>query len=337
MDQPGFAAVAPDGNDLYVSAGTSQTVVRFRRDPADGTLTFADVKSIQQNSVTLSPGSLVVSPNSRFVYVAAANNGVVGLACFSRNSTTGVLQQVGLIANDDPTLQGLTSIASVVIAPAGNAIYLLGSNSDSASESIVTIAIDPSTGLMSPTQHLKVTPNIAFPFALSFYQIAISPDARNLYVAAGSQLGVQRFDINADTGLVTFHSLTITGINNPSINQSVSVSPDGAQVYVADSFGGYLTTLTRSPDGTITMPATRDAAPVSFPGITRVIAAPDGGKIYTISYGQLGGSVVRVSAFSRDPISGQPTLLETITDGLSGTPAIQGYGYPTVSADSANF
>ncbi len=340
MQEPRRVAVPPDGRDVYISARLSQTIVHFRRDVTDGTLEFASAMPPDATSGPYGVGDLVVSPNGRFVYVAIDFAGEFGIACLNRNDINGSLTLNSKLLSDDPLMRSLLAIVSAVVSPDGKFIYVLGTTSSSPLiETIVSIAIDPANGGMSAAQRLNLDVPVVFPFVAPYYQMVVSPDGKNLYAAAAGQQGIQIFNVNASSGEVSFDSLVDTRISGAnSVIQSLTVSPDGAQLYAADSWTGTLLTLARDTSGGLTMPATARGTSeiVSLPGITRVVAAPDGAKLYTLSFGQFAGSIARVSAFARDIETGLPSLLETIVDGLSGSNSIQGNDWPTVSADSAN-
>jgi sugar lactone lactonase YvrE len=66
-------AISPDGTLVYAVASLSDRLVRFRRDPATGKLTFLGSQAVGANETPGSAG-LCFSPDGKFVYVADENS-----------------------------------------------------------------------------------------------------------------------------------------------------------------------------------------------------------------------------------------------------------------------
>ena len=69
-------AISPDGTLVYAAATLSDRLVRFRRDPKSGKLTFLGSQSCGAFS---SPGAcaLAFSPDGKFVYVADEDSNAI--------------------------------------------------------------------------------------------------------------------------------------------------------------------------------------------------------------------------------------------------------------------
>lgn len=331
LDNSQHVAVSPDGRDVYATSRNNDTVIHFQR-RADGTLEFVTAVAALPNSIPTNYeiGHLAVSPNGRFVYVGFdRQNSVefaIGLARLDRNSSDGTLT-AGDAAFATP--ENDLDVMSVVLAPNGEFAYLLARRAGIVA--VFVIALDPELGTMSGVQTLVRQPSGSRPIGLNAIQMVASPNGNNLYVAAPLQGGIEIYDVDQTSGEVSFVEL-VTSVEL-DIPQSVAVSPDGAQVYVADSLGGAIHVFSRDAAGNLTPPMTNEGI-VALTAVTRIMASADGNRVYTLSFGQLGGFQAHVSAYARDPESGALTLLETILDGFTGSAWFSGNDWPALSPDA---
>ncbi|MCL4263209.1 MAG: beta-propeller fold lactonase family protein [Anaerolineae bacterium] len=154
-------AVSPDGNHVYVAGYEDDAVVRFIRDPFDGTLIYGGYitnsalqLADEQTAVTEQPAldesvsggqtvelmeapnteglngarDVKVSPDGTYVYVTGAISDA--LSVFGRNPSNGILTQVQVInaAGNNPALNGAWEIA---VSPDGTAVYATGNVNNS--------------------------------------------------------------------------------------------------------------------------------------------------------------------------------------------------------------
>jgi DNA-binding beta-propeller fold protein YncE len=155
--------------------------------------------------------------------------------------------------------------------------------------------------------------------------IAISPDGRNVYVAAGESDAVAVFTRNRRSGALKQARGTAgcvasggeagctpaIGLRGPN---SVAVSPDGAEVYVTSRNAGSLTVFRRDPatgaltqlpggDGCVSgAPIPGCATGQGLVGPDVVVVSPDGRNVYA---GSFFGNAVAV--FTRDAATGALT------------------------------
>src|SRR5262249_49598558 len=122
------------------------------------------------------------------------------------------------------------------------------------------------------------------------------------------------------------------GVDGIAAGNSVAVSPDGANVYVA-SLDSAVAVFSRAPDGVLSFEQVvrdGDTGIEGLDGARSVTVSPDGRHAYVGSI--LGGAIV---AFARAP-NGMLTLEQVVREGENG---VQGIGGPidiSVSPNGAN-
>ncbi len=137
-------AVSPDGNHVYVAGYEDDAVVRFVRDPFDGTIIYggyvtnslAQAQTTEETRAIDSPDAeglngardVKISPDGEYVYVTGALSDA--LSVFGRNLSNGILSQVQVIyaAGNNPALNGAWEIG---VTPDGTAVYVTGNVNNS--------------------------------------------------------------------------------------------------------------------------------------------------------------------------------------------------------------
>jgi 6-phosphogluconolactonase (cycloisomerase 2 family) len=270
----------------------------------------ATPRTLDGIGTTLAPGNprgAAVSPDGQHVYVAAeAVDGVV--MALERDPGDGT---VGLVGSS-PT--GSLHTESVVVSPDGAHVYLNA-------QPTWTFERDPGTGLLSwlgPGVNGNVVRGPS----------AFSADGNHFYVGGFNRLAAYSRD--SGTGELTFIEYeTVIGLTDMS---GVSVSPDGAHVYVSASSGSAVGVFARDPvTGAVTfVEAEQDGVGGvdGLAGATDVEVSPDGAHVY--ASGGVDGAVV---VFSRDPGTGALTYVETHRDGVNGVDGLDGASDLVVTPD----
>jgi DNA-binding beta-propeller fold protein YncE len=259
-------AVSPDGDNVYVvTPEGSDTVVAFARH-ADGTLTEIGCTSDDGNGGLCtvgfaigSPQGIAVSPDGANVYVST--EGTNAVVAFARNPD-GTLTEIGCVSED--TTGGLCAdgfalddLPALAVSPDGANVYATSVTGDA----VVAFARNPDgnlteLGCVSETGSGGLCTD---GFALDNPQsVAVSPDADNVYVTSASQ-AVIAFARNPDGTLTELGCVSETGTGGLCADgfalddaNGVAASPDGANVYVATSFGDAVVAFARNPDGNLT-------------------------------------------------------------------------------------
>lgn len=227
-------------------------------------------------AATLSPNSLVVSPNGAFV--VAVNDSSPGvIEVFSRNSVDGSLTLLSSkIVVSNP--------GSVAFSPDGKYVYV---GIVSGNNTVGAYAIDSVSGIL--------TELTGSPFALTANVIdglAITPDG-NYLLALGRA-----------NGILSVCPITASGVIGASTDYVVGpgfdlvISPDGAHVYVVNhlinSIGGY---TINSATGVVAAIAGSPFATGANP--QSIAITSDGLSVYVANLNDN-----TISAFSRDPTTG---------------------------------
>ena len=210
-------AVSPDSRNVYVASSVDAAVAVFDIDPGTGGLVqkagqdgcvseSGSLLSCEDGRALLQAWAVAVSPDGRNVYVASFQSDAVLI--FDRDPDTGAIDQkpglAGCISQDGTGLActdsfGLDGAHDVAVTPDGRQVLVVGLDSNS----LVTFDRDPSTGDLDPLECFTVggtegcTDVIAIEAASG---VTVSPDGRNVYVAAGVGDAVAMFERDPSIG-----------------------------------------------------------------------------------------------------------------------------------------
>jgi 6-phosphogluconolactonase (cycloisomerase 2 family) len=243
------------------------------------------------------PMNIVVSPDSKFVYVIQESGSVV--AQFSRNTANGTLTPL------TPATVSCPGIASgALISPDGKFFYVLGYGAFV----IQQFSRDTATGLLTAGGTISANTG-----GSSTREMCMSPDGLSLYFG-GYSGGVYQMSRNPTTGalaaLVPPSVASYSGVSG----QSLVVSPDGAHVYSVSSSNTLIYQFSRNTStGLLTALGTPTTALAT--NSKDIAISPDGLGVYVSST-----SALTISQFGRDPATGLLTALSpaTIPTGQTG-------------------
>ncbi|MEM9530886.1 MAG: beta-propeller fold lactonase family protein [Pseudomonadota bacterium] len=254
--QPEGLVFSPDGSHVYVASRGTDSVLSYRRETIPsfnfGELSFLEVETDGVDDGgdfggTVAdmddPVRLAISPDGRFVYVAARASGAV--VWFQRDTLPasanfGRLTYSGSLA--DPSLAGA---ADLVVSADGEHIYVASADQPG----VVWLDRDPGNGSVTvPPGGTNVYDHAASAGGeiSSPTSLALSPDGATLLVGAlnaDSENTLRVLTRQTDNGAVDYGALTQVGYEDGSSVDDVVITPDGGFVYVTrfadDQIGRY--------------------------------------------------------------------------------------------------
>ena len=221
----GLDALTPssDGKELYAAAPGSEAVDTFTHD-ASGTLTETSCLKVSPppglcrgSRLIRSPTQLAVSPDGSNVYVADSSDGHGRVDVLTRNPASGALsdsscvdylpeethsgegeeeegQEEAASAPDEcASVAGLENVSAVAVSGDGSAVYAIGSGS------AVVFSRERSTGKLTEVSCASDEDKrcTSFPSLEGVQGAAVSPDGREVYVAAAGSDAVTVFGVGA--------------------------------------------------------------------------------------------------------------------------------------------
>ena len=226
---------------------------------------------------------VVVSPEGRSVFAVSRSGDA--LTRFGRDTSSGAITFQGCVGSDSNVAgctlipassaggesRGLNALDAVAISPDGKSLYTGGNTG------VAHLARDPNTGVITYIGCISsettavgctLTPNAVAPLAQAgtsdIAGVVVSPDGENVYTASGVGSAVATFgrDPATSSGALTFEECVTgasnvagcrqiagttqdgsnTGLDSP---RSITISPDGASLYVAAQVASAVATLDR--------------------------------------------------------------------------------------------
>jgi DNA-binding beta-propeller fold protein YncE len=287
-----------------------------------------------------------VSPDGRQVYVAAAGSDAI--TWLSRNGDTGQLTFAGCVSDDGGTgLAGtdgqcadgdaVDSPRSVAVSPDGAHVYAVTASAGA----VLSFARDADSGRLDQLgcirDHVEEGRCVDRHALGGARAITVAPDGEHVYAVSSGSDSVVALERDASTGRLTFSSCTSDDGTNGLCTDGealrgatgVTVSPDGASVYVAASTSGAVLSFRRDPDtGALTQTGCEldDAPPgpcdraSALARAGSVAVAPDGGTVFATAL-----EPNAVSTFRRDTATGTLTEAGCLApEGTQMTPCAQG-------------
>jgi 6-phosphogluconolactonase (cycloisomerase 2 family) len=323
LNDPWQVTVTPDGAHVYVASQNDDAVAVLSRDGGTGILTLVEAQFDGVGGVDglREPHSVTVSPDGGHVYVAGRYDDAV--AVFGRDAGTGALTFVEAHFDGVGGVDGLEGAYSVAVSPDGGHVYV-------AARSDVGAAVFSRDGGTGALTFVEVG---------SLYggeSVTVSPDGAHVYVAAHGAVAV--FGRDAGTGALTYIESQFDGVGGVEGLRgatSVTMSPDGAHLYVAADQDDAVVLFSRDAGtGALTFVEAHFDDVSGVDGLhraTSVAVSPGGKHVYVTGY-----SDEAVAAFSRDAGTGALTFVQARFDSEAGVYGLRGPTSVTVSPDGAH-
>ena len=327
-----MVALSPDGRSAYAPAQDSEGISVYRRRRASGAL--AARGCLAQSDPACRPGNGMhgafwaqVAPDGAHVYLTASDDS--SIVTLRRDPATGALTELACQINASGAQKPSIGCAPVrafntprefALTRDGRFLYAATFTSNG----VAAFARDPATGALAQLpanagcvkegggSGCAPAHGLAGPTG-----VAISPDARSVYVTSFQGDGVVTLARDPQTG-----ALAQTGCLNAAGSDGcapaaglrgaygVAVSPDGCSVYVAARKSRAVAIFVRDPaTGALSQRPGTDACVSDagggcaggrgLYGARGVDVSPDGHNVYVGAY-----SADAVSVFARDPASG---------------------------------
>jgi 6-phosphogluconolactonase (cycloisomerase 2 family) len=271
---------------------------------------------------------LFLSPDGLHVYVASEEENSV--AVYSRDATTAALTFVQKLVDGVGGVDGIANATGVVVSPDGKHVYVTG-GADTAN-AVAAFSRDAVTGLLTfigaQFDGVGGVDGLAYPVNLT-----MSPDGKNVYVAAYDDSGVSVFSRDAATGALTFVEAKINNVGGVTgLIQATTpvVSPDGKHLYVTAQGGDSIAVFSRDVGtGALTFVEALFDNTGGIDGLWGaygLAVSPDGANVYVGGYND--HSIV---TFDRDSASGALLFTDVQFDGNG---PIDGLNWPLALAVS---
>ncbi len=307
-------AMSPDGGFVYAAGYFDNALAVFSRDAITGELSFVEVVRDGVDGVDgLGYGcSVTVSPDGSHVYATGYSDDA--LAVFSRDAGTGELTFIEVVRDGVDGVDGLDGAWSVTMSPDGGYVYAAAYVEDA----LAVFARDAATGELSFVQVIRdgVDGVDGLNGARS---VTVSPAGSHVYVAGLIDDALAVFSRDVATGELSFVEVIrdgVGGVDGLNGADSVTVSPEGGQVYVTGLYDDALTVFSRdAATGELSfVEILRDGVNDvdGLNGSHSVTVSPDGSHVYTVGFYDRA-----LAAFSRDVTAGHHIALgagEIVTD-----------------------
>lgn len=308
-------AASPDGAYVYVTGSLDNAVSVLSRNPTTGALTQVEIKRDGMGGVDglLFASGVAISSNGAHVYVAGHDDDAV--AVFSRNPTTGALTFVEVKKDGSGGVDGLNGAGSVKVSPEGAHVYVT-SDVDNA---VAVFSRNSTTGALTFVE-VKKDGSGGVDGLLFASEVTVSPDGAHVYVASTADSAVAVFRRDPTTGKLTFLEVKqdgVGGVDGLSFAKGVTISPNGAHVYVTGNLDDAVAVFNRNPaTGTLTFVEVKKDGLDGVDGLNGANLAtisPDGAYLYIVS-----DTDHALVVFNRNPATGRLTFVEAHKDGVNG-------------------
>ncbi|MCU1789534.1 hypothetical protein CUU54_11815 [Pectobacterium polaris] len=357
-------SVSQDGKTLLVTGSEGnnnggKTYLRvYARDAETGELTLLQSFTQGEQDDPSTPATevnglntittLVQSKDGSSVYVAGGSGSTYSLVQFSRDTTTGQLSYVGIVATQGVDgVSGLdAAVSEIVLSDDGTSLYAINGvtpvDGATTKNAVVFFSRDTTSGALTFVGSLVGSDTIPLK---SPSGIVLSSDGTSAYISNLGNHSITVLSRDAETGTLDY----VTTINKSTIAadansaeipqndryleglQDIVISPDNRFVYVSSNSQGTVSIFSRDTDsGALTYVGTLNLysaghIPANALALRELVMSEDGSALYVAAFGSKSLLVL-----SRDSDSGALTYRNSVE--LS----VNTVNHLAVSADGKN-
>lgn len=331
---PSGITLAPDGRHAYVPSETQDALLAFAR-AEDGTLalvaSYTSASSGLESALLDGARAAVVSADGRHVYLAARGSGaVVG---FERDTATGTLSF--LLNQQSDALQGAKALA---LSPDGRHLYVAGGTADT----LVVFARDEASGALTLLEAERNNQNDASDAGGTVLAldrpsgVAVSPDGRQVYVAARFGNAVLVFDRSHESAAADFGRLSFAaslrnglgGVQGLAGAYGLAIDASGRHVYVVGEASNSVVLFDRAESGALAWRQQwrkGDIGVFGLGGPQGIVLAPNGKELYVTGFADSSLTVFeRATHDGSQQQAGDLRLRQVFFDGEGQVDQLQG-------------
>ncbi|APS28824.1 beta-propeller fold lactonase family protein [Pectobacterium brasiliense] len=357
-------SVSQDGKTLLVTGSegnnnSGKTYLRvYARDAETGELTLLQSFTQGEQDDLSTPAievnglntitTLAQSKDGSSVYVAGGSGSAYSLVQFSRDTMTGLLSYVGIVATQGVNgVSGLdAAVSEIVLSDDGTSLYAINgvtpTDGSTTKNAVVFFSRDTTSGALTFVGSLVGSDTIPL---RSPSGIVLSSDGTSAYISNLGNNSITVLSRDAETGtldyVTTINKSTIAADANSAeippddryLNglQDIVISPDNRFVYVSSNSQGTVSIFSRDVDtGALTYAGTLNLysaghIPANALALRELVMSEDGSALYVAAFGSKS-----LLVFGRDSDSGALTYRNSVE--LS----INTVNHLAVSADGKN-
>ncbi len=182
--------VSLDGLSVFVAGHSDDALAQFDRALSDGSLSYRQCFKDGASGIDGLAGaaSVVVSPDTRFVYVAGSNDNAV--ATFRRTESTGNLSFLQRIRDGAPGVNGLARASDLAISKDGANLYVAG-ESDNA---LTVFTRDLNSGELTPAHKLQDGRD-GVDGLRQLRALTVTDDSKHIYAAGRGDNALAAFEL----------------------------------------------------------------------------------------------------------------------------------------------
>ena len=332
INQVSDLALLPNKSILYSASPSENKIGIFDVNSTSSVLTYIGRVKNNEGSVTLLEGvdSLETDSNGQFLYAASSKSSAITV--FKVTSATGTLTHIAQYHDGTEGVDGLKDVSDLEISPDQNFLYAAGYGEDSVS----VFSRNATSGVLTFIKSYKEIPDsmdgISGPASLS-----IAPDGKHLYSANWLDNSVASFEIDTDTGLLTYIGYLTDANYGGNVIWSpsdIEVSPDGKHVYMTSATSDTLSVFKRdSNTGYIYLIGFLRDNNSGINGLDwpSSLSITSDGKYIIVAAAE----DHTVTVFKRDTSTGYITIVGYLEDGSLGVDGLKGASSVEISSDNS--